>query len=81
MGMDTLSNSDLKLLILEIFAKSHQSMARMMSWVSHTRRAACSEVNTTFTSDQRNRARKALEELKERDFIRPTMSDTMVPDD
>jgi hypothetical protein len=39
------------------------------------------ELNTTFSSDERNEARKALEELVAGDFIRPTMSDMMVPDD
>jgi hypothetical protein len=82
--MKNLSNSDLKLLILRVFAKSRQALSKYgvlgkpytpgeleMDW----------ELNTTFSSDERNEARKALEELVAGDFIRPTMSDLMVPDD
>jgi hypothetical protein len=83
-GMRNLSNSDLKLLILRVFTKNSQALSKYgvlgkpytpgeleRDW----------EMNTTFSSDERNEARKALEELVVGDFIRPTMSDMVAPDD
>jgi hypothetical protein len=82
--MQPLSNSELKLLILRIFAKSHQALSKYgvlgkpytpgeleMDW----------QVNSAFSSDERNQARRALEELIAGDFLRPTMSDLAAPDD
>jgi hypothetical protein len=84
LDMKNLSNSELKLRILKIFAKTSQALSKYgvlgkpytpgeleMDW----------EINATFSSDERNEARKALEELIAGDFIRPTMSDLVVPDD
>ena len=80
--MTNLSNSDLKLLILRIFAKSSQSKAKYDALGKpYTPGDLERELNTIFSSEERNRARKALEELIQGDFIRPTMSDLMIPDD
>ncbi|WP_260739645.1 pPIWI-associating nuclease domain-containing protein [Tunturiibacter lichenicola] len=78
------SNSELKLLILRVFSKSNYALAKYdvlgkpytpgeleRDW----------KVDKTFTSDERNQARKALEELIAADFLRPTMSDLSIPDD
>ena len=82
--LQKLSNNELKMLILRIFAKSHQALSKYgvlgkpyapgeleMDW----------QVGGTFSSDERNQARKALEELVAGDFLRPTMSDLAVPDE
>jgi hypothetical protein len=82
--MQNLSNSELKLFILQIFARSHQALSKYgvvgkpyargeleMDW----------NVDRTFSSDERNEARKALEELVAGDLLRPTMSDLAVPDE
>jgi hypothetical protein len=80
--MENLSNSDLKLLILKIFAKSSQSKAKYdVLGKPYTPGALEQELKITFSSDERNRARLALEEMVKGDFIRPTMSDLMIPDD
>jgi hypothetical protein len=84
LDMKNLSNSELKLRILKIFAKTSQALSKYgvlgkpytpgeleMDW----------EINATFSSDERNEARKALEELIAGDFIQPTMSDLAAPDD
>jgi hypothetical protein len=78
--MTNLSNSDLKLLILRIFAKSCQSKAKYdVLGKPYTPGDIEREFSTIFTSEERNRARKALEELIQGDFIRPTMSDLVAP--
>jgi hypothetical protein len=78
------SNSELKLLILRVFSKSNYALAKYdvlgkpytpgeleRDW----------KVDKTFTSNERNQGRKALEELIAADFLRPTMSDLSIPDD
>lgn len=80
--MAELSNSDLKLLILKIFAKSSQSKAKYdVLGKPYTPGELEQVLNITFTWEERNRARVALEELTRDDFLRPTMSDLMIPDD
>lgn len=80
--MKTLSNSDLKLLTLQIFGKSSQSKAKYdVLGKPYSPGDLERELNTILSSEERNRARKALEELIQGDFIRPTMADLMVPDD
>jgi hypothetical protein len=82
--MRNFSSSDFKLLMLRVFTRNHQALSKYgvlgkpytpgeleRDW----------EINTTFSSDERNEARKALEELIGGDFIRPTMSDLAAPDD
>lgn len=80
--MTDLSNSDLKLLILRGFAKSGQPKAKYnFLGKPYATGDLERELNTVFTGEERNRARKALEELVQGDFIRPTMSDLIAPDD
>jgi len=82
--MHKFSNSELKLFILRIFARSHHALSKYgvlgkpytpgeleMDW----------QVGGTFSSDERNQARNALEELIAGDFLRPTMADLAVTDD
>lgn len=82
--MKILSSRELKLLILRIFGSKHQALGKYnvigrpyspgeleMDW----------EVGGNFSDEERNQARKALEELIAGDFIRPTMADLAAPDD
>ena len=75
-----LSNSDLKLLILRSFAKWGQRAKYNFLGKAHAQGDFERELNTTFSMEERNYARRALEELMQGDFIRPTMSDSFAPD-
>lgn len=82
--MQNLSNSELKLLILRIFATSHQPLSKygvLGKPYTPGELETDWEVGRAFTNDERNQARKALEELIAGDFLRPTMADLVVPDD
>jgi hypothetical protein len=82
--MRNLSNSDLKLFILKIFARSRQALSKygvLGKPYTPGELETDWELNIIFSNDERNEARKALEELVAGDFIRPTMSDMIVPDD
>ena len=82
--MRNLSNSDLKLLILKVFAR-HQSALNKYAFLGRPYTPGTLETDYEFSSilstEERNEARKALEELIHGDFIRPTMADLVAPDD
>jgi Predicted pPIWI-associating nuclease len=76
-----LSNSEIKLTILRIYAKRGASDAKY-NVIGKPNAPGTLEMNlkTEFSSDERNRARIAIEELVEADLLRPTMSDGQIPD-
>jgi broad specificity phosphatase PhoE len=80
--MPNLSNHELKLLILRIFEKGHPTRHKYdVLGKPYTPGELERALKTEFSSKVRNTARKALEELVGGDFLRPTMSDLVFPDD